>query len=336
MFVEWDEDGNMFDLRYSGFKHLNAAGMSLLLDRGGVFDRLLQRLATDVRDGHSVEHAMEFLLHIAQSDDGAHASLLTSRGIVGKLTQLLRDCVSDFVRSKVCVVLAAVLRRCTPVDMDSVVQGGLISVLVAFFPPDACRGHTAVRVLTYLCLRGNDAHRRALVVGGALPLLTEVAQRRTYDSAASRPDRRDLEEIDARFDPLRPLERAPVVNGALLWVADAAQVDPQRGVLDFIEWMNPSDKGNETAKKQNNTCISATTWPELQIREEINAIIDLLRALRLLLRMAKSMEEEATYRGAPVSAKSERITRAQFEPLLRHWYPGVRDELFKLMREHVP
>jgi hypothetical protein len=266
-FYEVFERRDSFHRACNAFRRVNAAGVCRLLELG-VLDHLLPCLATDARDEYSVIHrcsAMDLLLQIVQSDF-AHTPLLVSRGIVGKLDRLVRDCLSDSVRSKACVVLAAVLCGCSPVDVDSAVQGGLIPVLVAFFRHDSSRGHTAVRALTYICLRGNDAHRRALVAGDVPPLLAEMALRRTRDSAALQ--------------------------------------------------------------------------PKMRLREEIDFVLDQLRALSLLLRTTKALDAEAAMTVPPAAAaaarttKAQCISRAELEPLLEHWHPSVRDEVDHLLREH--
>jgi hypothetical protein len=152
--------------------------------------------------------------------------------------------------------------------VDSAVQGGLISVLVAFFRRDSSRGHTAVRALTYICLRGNDAHRRALVAGDVPPLLAELALRTTRNSAALQ--------------------------------------------------------------------------PEMRLREEIDFVVDQLRALPPLLRTAALLDAEAALAVPPAAAaagaarttKAQFISRAELEPLLEHWHPTVRDEVDHLLRDH--
>jgi uncharacterized membrane protein YozB (DUF420 family) len=81
-------------------------------------------------------------------------------------------------------VLAAVLFGSTAVEVDVAVQGGLLPVLFALPSCNSLNDHFAVQALTYICLHGTDAHRRALLVAHCLPLLMEEARHMTGSSVS--------------------------------------------------------------------------------------------------------------------------------------------------------
>jgi hypothetical protein len=212
----------------------------------GVLSHLLLCLEAD-RPSVS---ALNLLQHIGWSDDCAHAALLVSRGIIGKLGKLIRRHGEDAVRRRACGVLAAVLYGSTAVAVDAAVQDGLIPVLVAFPRANGGGHEVAMQALTYMCLRGNDAHRRALVAGNVIPLLMEVARHGTPRSS---------------------------------------------GVPELP--------------------------PERNDRLKIDALLDLLRALSLLLRAARETNVQCIWRADAT------------KPVLKNWRPDVRDEVFELLRE---
>jgi hypothetical protein len=305
-----------FSFACDTFQSIGAAGFRRLLDVG-VLDYLLPRLAPASDASFEQSPALGLLQQIGQS----HAALLASGDILTKLGQLVRRHHDDFRRAKACAVLAVVLRASTfaEAEVDSAVQDGLIPVLVRFAGSEH-HEDVAVRVLMLICLRGTDAHRRALVEGNVLPLLARVVQRRMPRSAASRPDQRALDEIHALYlqlDQLRALRRelGLDVGDALppsgSWLADAAQ---------------------------NNTFSSAAKKPEKQDRREVDALLDQLRALALLLRTATMMDAEAAVATPPATAaavrKAQCISRAEFELLLEHWHPEVRAAVDELLSEH--
>jgi hypothetical protein len=200
---------------------MNAAGMRRLLDLG-VLDYLLPRLAEASESESRQCSALNLLQQIGRSGGGANAPLLVRRGILTKLREMVQWHRDPFLRDEACAVLAVVLRGCTSVEVDVAVQDGLISVLVAFFRRGSSRCHTAVPVLTYICLRGSDAHRRALIAHDVLPVLVEMALRRTHNSAALQPELRFREESDFVLDQLRALALLLRAAKSLDAKADAA------------------------------------------------------------------------------------------------------------------
>jgi hypothetical protein len=194
------EDDLMFPIACHAFHQINAAGVRRLLDLG-VLDYLLPHLEEASVVSPRQSDALELLQHIGRS----HAAVLVSGGILSKLCKLLRCHPDDFRRARVCAVLAVVLHGCTSAEVDSVVQGGLIPALFAFASRHLDTTVATVQVLVHICLRGNDAHRREMVVGGALPLFVQVVQQWTLDSAAMRPEQHDQADIDIILHLLRAL-----------------------------------------------------------------------------------------------------------------------------------
>jgi hypothetical protein len=78
--------------------------------------------------------------------------------------------------------MAAVFHGSTSAEVDTAVQEGLIPILLAVARNENNR-QCAAQVLTSMCLRGNDVHRRALVAGGALPLVVNAVQQELSCSA---------------------------------------------------------------------------------------------------------------------------------------------------------
>jgi len=62
---------------------------------------------------------------------------------------------------------------------------------------------------------------------------------------------------------------------------------------------------------------------EQELHREGSFVLDLLRALSLLLRTASAMDAESGV-AAPSSTKSTRISRAAFVALGEHWHSSVR------------
>jgi hypothetical protein len=164
------------------FGHVSAAGVHRLLELG-VLELLLPRPG-EKSNGTSFRQCsvLDALKPISRTSGFAHASLLASRGIVDRLSGLVRDSECDGVRIRACAVMAAVLHGSTTAEVNAAVQDGLIPTLLAVARNENNRQHAA-QVLTSMCLRGNDVHRRALVAGGALPLVVNAVQQELSSSA---------------------------------------------------------------------------------------------------------------------------------------------------------
>jgi hypothetical protein len=206
------------------FSDLSGTGVRRLLDLG-VLDLLLPHLDEACDSDLRQSSALDILQQIGQTEGGVHAPLLASRGIVGSLGELVRrhdrdD--EDSFRGKACAVLAVVLRGCTSVEVDIAVQDDLLSVLVAFASRDRFHRRIVAEVLMWMCLRGTEAHRRALVVGEVLPLLSQVVQREALRSAARRTEDHGRLNIGLILDLLRSISLLLRTAKSLDAEADAA------------------------------------------------------------------------------------------------------------------
>jgi hypothetical protein len=198
----FEQRGVMFNVACLALRSSTAGGVRRLLERG-VLDSLMPRLETD----RPSDAMLSLLLHISRTDDGAHVGVLVSRGIIGKLGELIDRLGEDAVRRRACGVLAAVLYGSTAVEVDVAVQDGLIPVLVARSACDSFNDHFAVQALTYICLRGTDAHRRALLAANFLPLLLEEARHMagSSDHDARRTELQVRKEVGFALDLLSAL-----------------------------------------------------------------------------------------------------------------------------------
>jgi hypothetical protein len=216
----FEQRGVMFNVACLALRSSTAGGVRLLLERG-VLDSLLPRLETD----RPSDAMLNLLLHISRTGDGAHVSVLVSRGIIGKLGELTGRHGEDAVRRRACGVLAAVLYGSTAVEVDVAVQDGLIPVLFALPSCGSFNDHFAVQALTYICLRGTDAHRRALFAAHFLPLLLEEVRRMAgSDQDARRTELQVRKEVGFALDLLSALSLLLRTTSAL--DAEAAAAAP--------------------------------------------------------------------------------------------------------------
>jgi len=77
------------------------------------------------------------------------------------------------------------------------------------------------------------------------------------------------------------------------------------------------------------TLHSADMRPEQHGQTDIDIVLDLLRALSLLLRAATALDAEVA-----VVSPQQCISRDELEPLLEHWQTEVRSKVSELPREH--
>jgi hypothetical protein len=191
---------------FTAFLDFGSAGVRRLVEVG-VLDSLLPFLE-EAWDRRSWQHTALWLLQqISWSDECAHASLLVSHSIFGKLNKLMHRNSKhmDYSRSRACAVLAGILYGCTCAELDATVQGGLIPVLTDFAVSGKRASDSAVEALTWICLRGDESHRHALVDGDVLPVLAEAVQHRMRSSANQSPEQHNRWEIGHIIDLLRSI-----------------------------------------------------------------------------------------------------------------------------------
>jgi hypothetical protein len=215
------EQDRKFSYACDAFWYMSVAGFRRLLEFG-VLEHLLPRLEADTAKPCA---ALEVLLSLSSVDNFAHAPLLVSHGIIDRLGNLLRNRRSiDIVRGKACEVLTAVLGGGSSVAVDIAMQDGLIPVLVAFASRNNAYRGIAAKVLICMCLRGTEAHRRALVVGGALPLFTKLMQHMPLTVDPKRP--KDRVVGDLSFLMLLLHETRQLLRTAKVLDAEAAAAVP--------------------------------------------------------------------------------------------------------------